>query len=392
MNDDFTPGFPLQHAAKDAALAAEAAHHRGLPTPTHHRAARPLGPGHRRRPRPRRCGLRHHRAAALSPQAQAASGEATVITGIVIADAAADFARLQRQQTWSRLGRRLHLRPASELLAFDQVVGTARPHRPTRARTPHRRNRHDRRKRRPSRRLRPLVPPPPPGRPTTLDRPGPCRPSGRDHPPDRGLPGRPPAFRPRRTPPRLRRPRTRPAIDRRARHRSDNNPPGGTRPPRRGRTRDRSRILVDAPLVAPRWMVPVAAHHVVRGLRIKLPGVRLECPGSPQGGFCRHAHQRQASRRCRSWCGSRSGISSGPAARPRRYPPRSLRTICASAATATSTPATACSSAPSRPSHRPTRRRRDPHRGAHGDAARKVVRSACTMAVSRSGVDATGGR
>jgi hypothetical protein len=46
-----------------------------------------------------------------------------VITGIVIADAAADFARLQRQQTWSRLGRRLHLRPASELLAFDQVVG-----------------------------------------------------------------------------------------------------------------------------------------------------------------------------------------------------------------------------------------------------------------------------
>lgn len=46
-----------------------------------------------------------------------------MITGIVIADAAADFARLQRQQTWSRLGRRLHLRPASELLAFDQVVG-----------------------------------------------------------------------------------------------------------------------------------------------------------------------------------------------------------------------------------------------------------------------------
>jgi 3-hydroxyisobutyrate dehydrogenase len=33
MNDDFTPGFPLQHAAKDAALAAEAAHHRGLPLP-----------------------------------------------------------------------------------------------------------------------------------------------------------------------------------------------------------------------------------------------------------------------------------------------------------------------------------------------------------------------
>jgi hypothetical protein len=48
-----------------------------------------------------------------------------VITGIVLADAAADFARVERRQTWSRLARRLHLRPdhGSELLAFDQVVG-----------------------------------------------------------------------------------------------------------------------------------------------------------------------------------------------------------------------------------------------------------------------------
>jgi 3-hydroxyisobutyrate dehydrogenase len=33
VNTDFTPGFPLQHAAKDAALAAEAAHLRGLELP-----------------------------------------------------------------------------------------------------------------------------------------------------------------------------------------------------------------------------------------------------------------------------------------------------------------------------------------------------------------------
>jgi len=42
-------------------------------------------------------------------------------TGIVIADAAADFARVRRRQTWSRLARKLQLCPdhASELLAFD---------------------------------------------------------------------------------------------------------------------------------------------------------------------------------------------------------------------------------------------------------------------------------
>ncbi len=33
MNTDFTPGFPLQHAAKDAALATEAAHRHGLDLP-----------------------------------------------------------------------------------------------------------------------------------------------------------------------------------------------------------------------------------------------------------------------------------------------------------------------------------------------------------------------
>lgn len=33
IDADFTPGFPLQHAAKDAALAAEAAHHRGVELP-----------------------------------------------------------------------------------------------------------------------------------------------------------------------------------------------------------------------------------------------------------------------------------------------------------------------------------------------------------------------
>jgi 3-hydroxyisobutyrate dehydrogenase len=32
-NADFTPGFPLQHAAKDATLANEAAHHRGVELP-----------------------------------------------------------------------------------------------------------------------------------------------------------------------------------------------------------------------------------------------------------------------------------------------------------------------------------------------------------------------
>lgn len=48
-----------------------------------------------------------------------------MITGILIADAAADFARVQRRQTWSRLARRLHLRRdhESELLGFDEVVG-----------------------------------------------------------------------------------------------------------------------------------------------------------------------------------------------------------------------------------------------------------------------------
>jgi 3-hydroxyisobutyrate dehydrogenase len=33
LDADFTPGFPLQHAAKDATLATEAAHHRGLQLP-----------------------------------------------------------------------------------------------------------------------------------------------------------------------------------------------------------------------------------------------------------------------------------------------------------------------------------------------------------------------
>jgi 3-hydroxyisobutyrate dehydrogenase len=33
LDADFTPGFPLQHAAKDAALATEAAHRRGLQLP-----------------------------------------------------------------------------------------------------------------------------------------------------------------------------------------------------------------------------------------------------------------------------------------------------------------------------------------------------------------------
>jgi 3-hydroxyisobutyrate dehydrogenase len=33
LDADFTPGFPLQHAAKDATLATEAAHHRGLHLP-----------------------------------------------------------------------------------------------------------------------------------------------------------------------------------------------------------------------------------------------------------------------------------------------------------------------------------------------------------------------
>jgi hypothetical protein len=48
-----------------------------------------------------------------------------VITGILIADAAADFARVQRRRNLARLARRLHLRPdhESELLAFDDVVG-----------------------------------------------------------------------------------------------------------------------------------------------------------------------------------------------------------------------------------------------------------------------------
>jgi hypothetical protein len=48
-----------------------------------------------------------------------------VITGNVIADAAADFTRLQHQQQRARLARRLHLRPSqSELLAFDDVLAT----------------------------------------------------------------------------------------------------------------------------------------------------------------------------------------------------------------------------------------------------------------------------
>ena len=33
LDADFIPGFPLQHAAKDAALAAEAAHRRGVQLP-----------------------------------------------------------------------------------------------------------------------------------------------------------------------------------------------------------------------------------------------------------------------------------------------------------------------------------------------------------------------
>jgi hypothetical protein len=54
-----------------------------------------------------------------------APGEATVITGFLIADAADDFARVRRRQAWSRVARRLYLQPAheSELLAFDDVVG-----------------------------------------------------------------------------------------------------------------------------------------------------------------------------------------------------------------------------------------------------------------------------
>jgi 3-hydroxyisobutyrate dehydrogenase len=49
-NADFTPGFPLRHAAKDAALAANAAHDRGVELPLTDallaRWQRAIGSGH----------------------------------------------------------------------------------------------------------------------------------------------------------------------------------------------------------------------------------------------------------------------------------------------------------------------------------------------------------
>jgi hypothetical protein len=51
-----------------------------------------------------------------------------VITGYLIADAAHDFTRIRRRQTWSRLTRKLRRRPdqETELLDFDDIVGPLR--------------------------------------------------------------------------------------------------------------------------------------------------------------------------------------------------------------------------------------------------------------------------
>jgi hypothetical protein len=51
-----------------------------------------------------------------------------VITGYLIADAADDFTRIRRRQTWSRLSRKLRRRPdqETELLDFDDVVAPLR--------------------------------------------------------------------------------------------------------------------------------------------------------------------------------------------------------------------------------------------------------------------------